>query len=167
MRKPGSLLIVAALCLSFLAGCAGIRNMLGPSVLTAEEEAKKEDAKARSAAIREYRYQELRDELIVEKPRLSAPAVSRGGELLQEVKFTVLSPEGSKTFMVTETTILSGAGINMELSRKEGKRRQGSHESTLRIVIPKDLPLGEYTISTTIATDVQSYRQTSTFTVTK
>jgi hypothetical protein len=66
-----------------------------------------------------------------------------------------------------ETTVLSGAGITMELSRKENERYQGTHLSTLRLVIPKDLPSGDYALITTIATDVQSYKQTSTFRVTK
>jgi hypothetical protein len=166
MRSPVFLLLLAVLSL-FFAGCAGIQNLLSPSVQTTEEKARLEDAAVRAAAIKEYRYQELRDELIVEEPRLSPGTVSKGGELVRDVRFVLLSPEPTKTFMVTETAVLSGAGISLELFRKEGRKRQGAHESTLRIVIPKDLPPGDYTIVTTVATEVQSYKQRSAFKVVK
>jgi hypothetical protein len=90
MRKPVVLLTIAVFVL-LLPGCAAIHS--APDLPPSQEERQKEEAKARETAVKEYRYQGLRDELIVEKPVVSPDTVSRGGEVVRDVRFTILSPE--------------------------------------------------------------------------
>jgi hypothetical protein len=164
MNMAKVLFFIIALTI-LLSGCALIK----PEPQTAEETSAREKAleleRARDSAAQRYRYQALRDELIVEKPVLSADQVSPGGQLNQETRYVVLSPDRKKLFKVLEVTVLSGPGILIELSRKETEKSQGTHVSTLQLTIPNDLPLGLYTLVTTISTPEQSFKRTVTFQV--
>jgi hypothetical protein len=121
----------------------------------------------RDEAVRTYRYPGLRDELIVEPPKLSPATLNPGGKITREIKVTVLSPEKNKRFNVTETTTLSGSGLSIVLSRQESERLQGSHISTIHVTLPKDLPPGPYTLFITVATEDQQVRQKGDFWVVK
>jgi hypothetical protein len=121
----------------------------------------------REEAVRAYHYPGLRDEIIVEPPKLSPPTVNPGGKITREIKLTVLSPEKNKKFNVTETTTLSGSGLSIVLSRQESERPQGSHISTIHVTLPKDLPPGLYTLFTTVATEDRQVRQKGDFRVVK
>ncbi len=121
----------------------------------------------REEAARRYRYQSLRDELIVEPQKLSAATVRPGERIAREVAFTLLSPQKEKRFKVTEILTLSGPGLTVELSRQESDRAQGLHTSTLQVMVPKDLPSGVYVLTTTIATEEQQMTQKANFQVEK
>jgi hypothetical protein len=93
--------------------------------------------------------------------------VKPGDTLTRELKITLLSPHKEKAFKVTEVNTLSGQGISMELYRRESARSQGTYTSTIQIVLPGDLPQGEYTLITTVATEEQQVKQKGTFRVKK
>jgi hypothetical protein len=164
MAKAAHIILILTLLLS---GCALVRpTPQAPEEVSARETAK-ELERTRDSAVAKYRYQSIRDELIVEKPILSADQVSPEGQLSQEVTYTLLSPDKDKVFKVLEVTVLSGPGILIELSRKETERTQGAHVSTLQLTMPKDLPTGDYSLITTISTPEQSFKQTGAFRVPK
>ena len=118
-------------------------------------EGKIEEADLRDAAVQKYHYQSLRDEVIVETPTLSSGAVSPGDMLKMELKITVLSPQKTKRFKVLEVMALSAADVRIELLRRESERAQGLHVSTLQILIPKDIPAGDYTLVATVTAEDQ------------
>jgi hypothetical protein len=121
----------------------------------------------REEAARQYRYPGLRDELIVEAPKITPPIVNPGGTLTQELRVTLLSPQKEKAFKVMEVNTLSGEGLSLELHKKESAKSQGTYTSTIQIVLPGDLPQGQYTLITTVATEDQQVRQKGTFRVQK
>jgi hypothetical protein len=121
----------------------------------------------RDEAVRLYRYQGLRDELIVEPPRLSAVIARPGERITREITFTLLSPQREKKFVVAESVTLKGVSLAIELSKQESEKLQGSHLSTIQVTVPKDVPPGVYTIITKIATEEQQMTQKAHFQVHK
>jgi hypothetical protein len=114
-----------------------------------------------------YRYQGLREELIVEPPILSSSVVHPGDMMGVELKVTVLSPQKEKRFRVLEVMTLSAADVRIELFRQESERPQGLHVSTRQALIPKDLPPGDYTLVATVAAEDQQIRKRAGFVVRK
>ncbi|HEY3275771.1 MAG TPA: hypothetical protein VGJ94_04055 [Syntrophorhabdaceae bacterium] len=121
----------------------------------------------RTEAVRLYQYQDLRDELLVENPKLSAVTAKPGDKLTREVTFALLSPQKEKKFHVTETVALAGQALLIELSKQEGEKTQGSHVSTIQITVPKDVPPGTYTIITRIGTEEYQVTKRTEFQVLK
>jgi hypothetical protein len=121
----------------------------------------------REEAVQAYRYQGLRDEVIVEPPTLSSVAVSPGDMMGIELKVTVLSPQKEKRFKVLEIMTLSAADVRIELVRKELERPQGSYVSTFQVLIPKDIPPGDYTIVATVSAEDQQVTKRVGFQVKK
>ena len=68
-----------------------------------------------------------------------------------QVGYTVLAPGHSQDLKVTESRVLVRGGESFPLGQREVTRPQGSHVSTLRFTLPADLPSGDYTLVTTIA----------------
>jgi hypothetical protein len=124
-------------------------------------------AGTREAAVQMYRYQGLREELIVEPPILSSSVVRPGDMMGVDLKVTVLSPQKEKRFRVLEVMTLSAADVRIELFRQESERPQGLHVSTLQVLIPKDLPPGDYTLVATVAAEDQQIRKRAGFVVRK
>jgi hypothetical protein len=121
----------------------------------------------RGEAIRHYRYQGQRDELIVEPPKLSTTAAKPGELLTREVTFALLSPQRERKFPVTETVTLTGPSLVVELSKQESEKPQGSHISTIQLTVPKDLPPGVYVLITRIGTEEQQVTRKTPFQVLK
>ena len=121
----------------------------------------------RGEAVRLYRYQGLRDELIVDSAKLSAVTAKAGDRITREVTFALLSPQREKKFQVTEVVTLTGPSLAIELSKQESERLQGSHVSVIQVMVPKDLPPGIYTLITRIATEEQEITKKTNFQVLK
>jgi hypothetical protein len=121
----------------------------------------------RGEAAQLYHYQGLRDELIVESPKLSTVNARPGDKITREVAFALLSPQREKKFQVTEVITLTGPGLAVDLSKKEWEEAQGSHISTIQVTVPKDLPPGIYTLVTRIATEEQQITKRTSFQVLK
>ena len=136
--------------------------VLGASIITGCSAGKIDP---RKEAVKLYQYQELRDELIVEAPKLSVSAVKPGDTITVETKITLLSPQKEKRFKVTEVTTLLGPDLTVELQKQETERDQGSHISTIRVKVPKEIPPGAYTLVTTVATEEQQVKRKGTFRV--
>ena len=135
--------------------------ILGAAVITACSTA----PDPRKEAVGLYRYQGLRDELIVEGPKLSASMVKPDETITVETKITLLSPQKEKRFKVTEVTTLLGPDLTIELQKQETERGQGSNVSSIKIKVPKELPSGTYTLVATVATEEQQVKKKGTFKV--
>ena len=137
--------------------------ILGSAIITACSTTNQIDP--RKEAVSLYRYQGLRDELIAEAPKLSVSVVKPGDTITVEITLTLLSPHKEKRFKVTEVTTLTGPDLTVELQKQETEKDQGSHISTMRVRVPRELPPGVYTLVTTVATEEQQIKQKGTFRV--
>jgi hypothetical protein len=135
-NKGAGALIGAAL--GALAGAA-IGNYMDKQNATREQAAKK------------YSYDVRSDKLEIESAAVTPQTVQRGGTLDTSVQYTVLSPNTAEEIKLTETRMLLGGQDSVDLGRREIVRPQGTHTSTAKVSMPKDLPKGNYTLVTTIS----------------
>lgn len=77
--------------------------------------------------------------------------VAAGAAVESQVGYTVLMPASAQDVKVTESRVLVRGQDQFPLSKREVVRPQGSHLSTLKFTLPKDLPAGDYALVTTIA----------------
>ncbi len=123
------------------------------------------DSGLRDAAVKMYRYQGLRDELIVEPLKLFPGTVSPGDMMSVELKFTVLSPQKEKQFKVQEVLTLSAADVRIQILKQDMERPQGLNVSTHQVLIPKDIPPGDYTLVATVSAEDQQVTKRAGFLV--
>ncbi len=105
----------------------------------------------RAEAARRYNYDDRGNKLIVEAASVAPQAVARGGSFDSTVQYTTLSPNNADQVKLTEVRTLVGDQETMDLGRREVVRPQGTHTSTAKVSLPKDLPKGNYTLVTTIS----------------
>lgn len=72
-----------------------------------------------------------------------------GTTVESQVGYTVLAP-GPQDIQVTESRTLVRGQESFPLSKRNVTRTQGTHVSTLKFTLPKDLPPGDYTLVTTV-----------------
>lgn len=119
----------------------------------------------REAAIQRYGYKGIEENIIVESPVI-IPAHARPGDLIrQELKFILLSENEEEHFIVSETVVILIGKESVELMKRETKKEQGIHLSSLHIILPQDLMPGEYTLSTTISSGETKKTVTGSFSV--
>jgi hypothetical protein len=131
-------------------GCAEIKQTVESfwDKITAEQSYKK--IESREEAVQQHGYKAKKDYFKIFQPSIQPETVMPGEKLRQEMQFTLLAPTQGKKFKIYETVNLSSNNINIELSKKERELEQGSYISIVQIVIPKDIPLGEYKLITTV-----------------
>ncbi|MGB4913031.1 MAG: YMGG-like glycine zipper-containing protein [Candidatus Dechloromonas phosphoritropha] len=105
----------------------------------------------RAQAAMKYRYDDRGNKLVVESAAVAPQAVSRGGTFESTVQYTTLSPNIEEQVKLTEVRTLVSAQETIDLGRREVVRPQGTHTSTAKVSLPKDLPKGNYTLVTTIS----------------
>ena len=105
----------------------------------------------RAEAAMKYRYDDRGNKLVVESATVAPQAVSRGGTFESIVQYTTLSPNNEDQVKLTEVRTLVSAQETIDLGRREVVRPQGTHTSTAKVSLPKDLPKGNYTLVTTIS----------------
>ena len=110
----------------------------------------KQDA-TRAEAARKYNYDDRGNKLVVEAASVAPQAVSRGGTFESTVQYTTLSPNNAEQVKLTEVRTLVSDQETVDLGRREVVRPQGTHTSTAKVSLPKDLPKGNYTLVTTIS----------------
>lgn len=110
----------------------------------------KQDA-TRAEAARKYNYDDRGNKLVVEAASVAPQAVSRGGTFESTVQYTTLSPNNAEQVKLTEVRTLVSQQETVDLGQREVVRPQGTHTSTAKVSLPKDLPKGNYTLVTTIS----------------
>ena len=105
----------------------------------------------RAEAARRYNYDDRGNKLVVEAATVAPQAVSRGGTFESTVQYTTLSPNNAEQVKLTEVRTLVSDQETVDLGRREVVRPQGTHTSTAKVSLPKDLPKGNYTLVTTIS----------------
>jgi len=105
----------------------------------------------RAEAARRYNYDDRSNKLVVEAAMVAPQAVSRGGTFESTVQYTTLSPNNAEQVKLTEVRTLVSEQETVDLGQREVVRPQGTHTSTAKVSLPKDLPKGNYTLVTTIS----------------
>lgn len=88
--------------------------------------------------------------LAIDGQRLSPQSAAPGAAVESQIGYTVIAPGHGQDMKVSESRTLVRGQDSFPLSRRELSRPQGSHQSTLRFTLPRDLPRGDYQLVTTI-----------------
>ena len=115
----------------------------------------------RAEAAKKYQYDEKVAKLEVESASATPDRVAPGSAIDSSVQYTTLSPNKEQQVAITERRVLVGEQESFDLSERKVMREQGTHTSTAKVNLPKDLPKGSYTLVTTI-TDGQITKTSKT-----
>jgi hypothetical protein len=111
-----------------------------------------QDRQVASRAEAAQRYALANQPRLEVESNLNNPRRAAAGSAVEsQVGYTVLAPGNSQDMAVVETRRLVKGAESYPLSKRDIVRPQGTHVSTLKFTLPKDLPAGEYSLVTTIA----------------
>lgn len=111
---------------------------------------------SRAEAAKKYEYRAKEDKLEIEDSSIVPQDVAPGSTVETHVQYTVLASTETQQMRITETRILANRNERIELAKREVVRSQGSHLSTMRFAVPKDIAKGDYTLITTISDGKQT-----------
>ena len=113
-----------------------------------------QDKQTASRAEAEHKYGAVKqDKLEIDSSSLTPKDVMPGDKVESAVQYTALAAKESQQFKVTETrTLISDKDKeSVQLANREVVRTQGSHTSTMKFTLPKDVAKGNYTLVTTVS----------------
>jgi surface antigen len=111
---------------------------------------------SRAEAAKRYTYKPVEEKLEIEESVIQPQNVSPGSTVESHVQYTVLAPIETQQIRITETRTLVNGKERLELARREVVRTQGTHLSTMRFTMPRDIAKGDYTLVTTISDGKQT-----------
>lgn len=111
---------------------------------------------SRTEAAKKYEYKATEEKLEIEDSLVVPQNVSPGSTVEAYVQYTLLAPYETQQIKVTETRILANGNERLELAKREVVRTQGTHISTMKFTMPKDIEKGDYTLITTISDGKQT-----------
>jgi hypothetical protein len=106
---------------------------------------------SRAEAAKKYEYKTNEEKLEIEDSSVSPLNIAPGVAVESNVQYTVLSPVETQSMKITEIRTLSDGKEMTELAKREVMRAQGTHISTMKFTMPKDIDKGGYTLITTIS----------------
>lgn len=87
----------------------------------------------------------------IDSSSVNPQTVMANSTLDAQVQYTILAPSDVSQITVVETRALVKGNERMELAKREVVRTQGTHLSTMRFTMPRDIEKGDYTLITTIS----------------
>jgi outer membrane lipoprotein SlyB len=115
----------------------------------------------REQAARKYGYDAATEKLEIEGSSLTPQRARRGTTVESAVQYTALAPNNGQQIRVTEVRTLVGSRETVDLGKREVMRAQGTHTSTMKFTLPRDIARGEYSLVTTVS-DGRNTRSTQT-----
>lgn len=104
---------------------------------------------SRAEATTRYTVKERRLEL---EGSSSTPRAAVGGSNIESMaRYSLLAPRDGEQFRILETRTLVKGNESYVLSKREVNRSQGTHQSTFRFTLPKDISKGDYALVTTVS----------------
>lgn len=104
----------------------------------------------RTQAVKKYNYEGREEKLEIEDSTIRPEAAMPESTVEAMVLYSVLTPDATQNIKITEIrTLANGKGM-LELAKREVDRSQGSHLSTMKFTVPRDIAKGDYTLITTI-----------------
>lgn len=111
-----------------------------------------QDKQTASRAEAERKYGPVKqDKLQIDSSTLTPEDVMPGDKVESAVQYTALAAREAQQFKVTETRTLMSDKESVQLASREVVRTQGSHVSTMKFTLPKDVAKGDYTLVTTVS----------------
>lgn len=111
-----------------------------------------QDKQTASRAEAERKYGAVKqDKLEIDSSSLTPKDVMPGDKVESAVQYTALAAKEAQQFKVTETRTLISDKESVQLANREVVRTQGSHTSTMKFTLPKDVAKGNYTLVTTVS----------------
>ncbi len=111
---------------------------------------------SRAEAAKKYEYIAKEKKLEIEDSLITPKDISPGTTVESRVQYTVLDPVETQNIKIIETRTLANGKEMIELSKRDVMRAQGTHLSTMKFTMPKDIDKGEYTLITTISDGEQT-----------
>ncbi len=111
---------------------------------------------SRAEAAKKYEYSAKEKKLAIEDSLITPKDVSPGTTVESSVQYTVLDPVETQNIKIIETRTLAKGKEMIELSKRDVMRAQGTHLSTMKFTMPKDIDKGEYSLITTISDGEQT-----------
>ncbi|WP_297213064.1 MULTISPECIES: glycine zipper domain-containing protein [Thermodesulfovibrio] len=87
----------------------------------------------------------------IDSSSVNPQSVKANSTVDAQVQYTILAPSDVSQITVIETRTLVKGSERIELAKREVTRAQGTHLSTMRFTMPKDIEKGDYTLITTIS----------------
>lgn len=106
---------------------------------------------SRSEAARKYANDAREDRIEIESASTSPSVVAAGTAFEASIQYSVLGTNAAQSFKLTETRTLIGDSDNYQLPGRQTIRPQGTHTSSVRITLPRDIARGAYSLVTTIS----------------
>ncbi|HEY3277763.1 MAG TPA: hypothetical protein VGJ94_14190 [Syntrophorhabdaceae bacterium] len=111
------------------------------------------------------RVEKIDVDITLSLPVIRPVTVTRGNKVTFQMNYMLSSTDKAKEFDVIEVIALSGAKMDLQLSRKASRKAQGSHVLTLEFGIPPDLPPGSYQATGIIRAEDTEKKGATDFTV--
>lgn len=111
---------------------------------------------ARAEAVNKYNYGGREENLEIEDSTIKPQRAIPESTVEATVLYLILTPDETKNVKITEIRTFVNGNVRLELSRREVVRSQGSHLSTMKFTLPRDLAKGDYTLITTISDGKQT-----------
>jgi hypothetical protein len=105
----------------------------------------------RAEAAQKYAYKNSEEKLEIENATVTPQDMTPGAQVEATVLYSVLTPDANQNVKITETRTILNGNDNLELSKREVVRPQGTHLSTMKFTMPKDIEKGAYTLITTVS----------------
>jgi len=106
---------------------------------------------SRAEAANRYEYRAREEKLEIEDSTVRPQDVTSGATVDASVQYTILTPDERQNIKITEIRTLVNGRERIELARREVVRTQGSHLSTMKFTMPKDIDKGDYTLITSVS----------------
>lgn len=111
---------------------------------------------SRAEAVKKYVYKAKEEKLEIEDAAVKPQDATPGSQVETTVLYSVLTPDASQNIKITETRTLVNGKERLELAKREVVRPQGTHLSTMKFTMPKDIEKGDYSLITTISNGKQT-----------
>lgn len=105
----------------------------------------------RAEAAQKYSYDARRDRLEIEGSTVNPQKILPGATVESTVQYTALAPSTTQAIKLTEVRTLVSGDDTVDLGKREVTRAQGTHTSTMKFTLPKDVSRGDYTLLTTVS----------------
>lgn len=121
----------------------------------------------RTEAEKKYGYETKQGErLEMEHAMVTPQSVSPGGTLESSVRYTVLAPDSARKIRLMESRTIIVEREPVPLGQpRQLEVAQGTHNSVVKLTMPKDMPKGSYTLVTTISDGKNTKTLRSVFSV--
>ena len=116
---------------------------------------------ARAEATKKYNYTGREEKLEINDSAVRPLEVAQGTSAEATTLYTVLRPDERQGVRITEIRTIVNGKERLELAQRDVVRSQGSHLSTMKFTIPKDIDKGDYNLITTISDGRQTTSSTA------